>query len=114
MYPEDVARKGTHLAPFPELLPARIIKMYSFGSVPEAKFPGDVVLDPFGGIGTTAVAAKTLGRRYISIDISPEFTQFARARVQASTENRKFDIKLRRLADSEINLAKQISFSEQF
>ena len=52
----------------------RLIKMYSFGAAAEADFPGDVVLDPFGGYGTTALAAKTLGRQYISIDISEEFT----------------------------------------
>lgn len=112
MYPEDVARKGVHLAPFPELLPARLIKMYTFGSVHEAEFDGDIVLDPFGGIGTTAVAAKTLGRRYISIDISPEFTEFAKERVFGRAENRNYNIRLRRLADSEKNLSMQIRWAE--
>lgn len=107
MYPEDVARNGVHMAPFPELLPARLIRMYTFGGVPESDFPGDVVLDPFGGTGTTAVVAKILGRRYISVDISPVFTEIAQNRVADAVENRRYNIMLRRLADSEKNLATQ-------
>ena len=107
MYPEDVSRNGIHLAPFPELLPARFIKMYTFGQVSAHDFLGDIVLDPFGGVGTTAVAAKALGRRYISVDISPIFTEFADGRVANATENPQYDIKLRRLADSDRNLEQQ-------
>lgn len=107
MYPEDVARNGPHPAPFPELLPARLIKMYSFGAAPATGFPGDIVLDPFGGLGTTAVAAKTLGRQYISIDISPDFTAIAKRHVAVAVENRKYDIKLRRLSDPDKNLPQQ-------
>ena len=113
MYPEDVSRKGVHLAPFPELLPARLIRMYSFGEAPEAGFPGDVVLDPFGGVGTTAAMAKVLGRRYISVDISPLFSSLASERVNRTPFNAGYDVKLRRLADSERNLARQPSFLEE-
>jgi site-specific DNA-methyltransferase (adenine-specific) len=42
------------------------------------------VLDPFMGSGTTAVAAKKLNRQYIGIDISPDYCQMARKRVQCS------------------------------
>jgi DNA modification methylase len=101
IYPEDISRAGLHPAPFPELLPLRLVKMYTFGSVPERQFEGDIVLDPFGGTGTTAVAAKILGRRYISVDVSPRYTDFAIRRVQGSTENRTVDVCLKRLADSE-------------
>ena len=47
-------RRVGHPAPFPEELPRRLIKLYSY--------PGDLVLDPFAGSGTTLVAAKRLGR----------------------------------------------------
>ena len=103
IYPENVARSNGHPAPFPELLPARLIKMFSFGAVPEAEYNGDVVLDPFGGFGTTAIAAKTLGRQYISIDVSPAFTQQAVHNVSLRTENRAYDVKLRRLSDADRN-----------
>jgi hypothetical protein len=43
--------------------------------------PGDLILDPFCGSGTTLVAAKLAGRRYCGIDIKPEFVEYARERV---------------------------------
>lgn len=103
IYPENVARNTGHPAPFPELLPARLIRMFSFGATPEAGFAGDVVLDPFGGFGTTALAAKTLGRQYISIDISSSFTKQAIHTVSLRAENRNYDVKLRRLSDADRN-----------
>jgi site-specific DNA-methyltransferase (adenine-specific) len=44
--------------------------------------PGDLVLDPFAGAGTTAVAAKRLGRRYIAIEIDPSFHALSAARLK--------------------------------
>lgn len=45
--------------------------------------PNDLIFDPFCGSGTTCVAAKRLGRRYIGIDISEEYCQIARDRLAA-------------------------------
>jgi len=45
--------------------------------------PSDLILDPFCGSGTTCVAAKMLGRRYIGIDISPEYCKIAEERLKA-------------------------------
>jgi len=45
--------------------------------------PGDLILDPFCGSGTTCVAAKMLGRRYIGIDISEDYCRIARERLAA-------------------------------
>ncbi len=82
IYPEDVKRTGGHPAPFPVELPARLIAMYSFAAVPERDFQGDVVLDMFNGSGTTCVAAKQMGRRYVGIDACEEYNEFARNRLK--------------------------------
>lgn len=101
IYPEDVQRVGNHPAPFPVLLPARLIRMYSFASNHGVGFEGDIVLDPFVGSGTTAVAAKMLGRRYIGIEGSPRYATYAKERVNSTLEDRSFDIRLRRLSDGD-------------
>ena len=80
MYPEDVKREGDHPAPFPEKLPARLMRLYTYGAV--ADFPGEVVLDPFVGTGTTCAIAKSMGRRYIGIDIDPTYVKIAEKRVR--------------------------------
>lgn len=81
LYPEDVKR-AKHPAPFPESLPNRLIAMYTFGQHPESGFEGDLVLDPFNGTGSTTVAAKRLGRRYIGVDLSPDFCIMAQLRLK--------------------------------
>lgn len=59
------ARDRRHPAIFPAELAEKVIKYYSFVN--------DVVLDPFGGIGTTAKAAQKLNRRFCTIEISDEY-----------------------------------------
>lgn len=61
--PTVSAKRIGHEAPFPLELPRRLIKLYTY--------PGDVVLDPFCGSGTTLLAARRLGRRYIGVDRDP-------------------------------------------
>ena len=41
----------------------------------------DIILDPFIGTGTTAVAAKRLGRKYIGIELDPQYVQIAEAKL---------------------------------
>lgn len=54
---------------------------------------GDTILDPFAGSGTTCVAAKILGRKYIGIEINPVYAEIARKRVeQAQYEERLFAV----------------------
>ena len=67
--------KNPHPAPFPLWLPARVII-----AILGADAPG-VVLDPYVGSGTTAVAAKLLGHRYIGIDRSETYIQMAQDRL---------------------------------
>jgi DNA modification methylase len=80
MYPEDVRRDGDHPAPFPEKLPARLMRLYTHGAT--AHFPGETVLDPFVGTGTTCAVAKRMGRRYVGIDINPEYVKLAQQRLR--------------------------------
>lgn len=69
-------RRVGHPAPFPEELPRRLIKLYSY--------PGDLVLDPFVGSGTTLIAAARLGRRSLGIEISEEFCKLSVRNVTAA------------------------------
>jgi len=72
-FPPESARRVGHPAPFPVELPYRCIQLYTF--------KGDVVLDPFVGVGTTCVAAIISGRHFIGIDIEPEYVKRAEERI---------------------------------
>ena|SRR5438270_8078645 len=72
--PPASARRVGHPAPFPVELPRRIIELYTF--------KGDVVLDPFAGSGTTAVAAVLSGRRSVSYEINRRYAKLARGRIR--------------------------------
>lgn len=61
------AHDEKHPAIFPEELAAKVITYYSFID--------DVVLDPFAGVGTVGQAAAKLGRRFVLIEINPEYAQ---------------------------------------
>ena len=79
VYPTNVIHMATecsnknHSAAFPVPLPTWFVKLFTQ--------PGDTVLDPFIGSGTTAIAAKQLGCHYVGIDISKEYCQMAQKRV---------------------------------
>jgi site-specific DNA-methyltransferase (adenine-specific) len=62
-----------HPAPFPIELPERFIRLYTY--------VGDVVLDPFLGSGSTAVAAVRTGRHYVGYDTDPDYVAIAEARI---------------------------------
>jgi DNA modification methylase len=70
--PEHARRVG-HPAPFPVELPERLIQLYTYR--------GDVVLDPFLGSGSTAVAAVRTDRRYVGFDTDPEYVALAERRI---------------------------------
>ena len=80
-YPEDVwvvqREYWTGKLKTPTKLPLRLVeRILRFSSA-----EGDLVLDPFIGSGTVAVAAKRLGRRYLGFEIVPEYCEFARRRL---------------------------------
>jgi site-specific DNA-methyltransferase (adenine-specific) len=75
----QVARnKTTHPAVFPAELANRHISTWSN--------PGDIVLDPFVGSGTTAIEALRLNRHYIGFDISEEYCEMSRTRIQEASQ----------------------------
>jgi site-specific DNA-methyltransferase (adenine-specific) len=84
-FPDNVLHLATessnknHSAAFPTSLPEWFIKLFTK--------PEDIVLDPFLGSGSTAVAAKRTGRRYIGIEILKEFCQIAEQRVENEPPN---------------------------
>ncbi len=63
--------KNKHPAPFPIGLPTRCIESTN----------AEIILDPFSGSGTTALAARRLGRKFVGIDISPDYCQQAEERL---------------------------------
>lgn len=71
----ESAKKVGHPAPFPVELPYRLIQLFSF--------KGDVVLDPFMGSGTTAIAALKSERKFIGYELNPDYLQAAEARIAA-------------------------------
>jgi len=62
-------------------IPSKAIKILSYKN--------DIVLDPFTGSGTSLVAAETLDRRWIGIELSPNYTEVARKRVQGFVDQKK-------------------------
>lgn len=72
---------SAHSAPFPETIPARLIRYYTW--------PGDVVLDPFLGSGTTAIAALRAERGYIGIERNADYFALATERITAAELNHR-------------------------
>ncbi len=72
------AKRIGHPAPFPTALPYRFVQLLSF--------EGDIVLDPFMGSGTTAIAALKSNRHYVGFDTSADYTALAEKRIAAFKE----------------------------
>jgi DNA modification methylase len=91
VYPTNVLHLATessnkkHSAAFPISLPMWFIKLFTE--------EGDVVLDPFIGSGTTAVACREQGRHYIGIDIVKEYCELAERRLKEKFQPSLWDLK---------------------
>jgi site-specific DNA-methyltransferase (adenine-specific) len=72
-FPAESAHRVGHPAPFPIELPYRCIQLYSF--------KGDVVLDPFCGIGSTCLAALKSERHFVGYEINEEYVKAATKRI---------------------------------
>lgn len=78
--PASATRVG-HPAPFPVELPKRLIELYTYR--------GDLILDPFIGAGTTAVAAVRTGRRFTGFDTDASYIELAERRIADERERLK-------------------------
>jgi DNA modification methylase len=76
-FPAVSARVIGHPAPFPVALPYRLIQLYTYED--------DLVLDPFMGSGSTAVAALQGHRRFVGYEIEPEYVRLAEKRIRQFT-----------------------------
>ena len=72
-----IPKASDHPTPKPVKLLRKLIKIHSR--------PGDLILDPFAGGGSTGVACKELGRRYILIELEQRWCEMARGRIEAAT-----------------------------
>ena len=73
------ARQNNHIAMFPDELPRRLIKMFSF--------VGETILDPFMGSGTTNLAAKKLGRNSVGFEINPDFISIIKEKLEVNQKD---------------------------
>lgn len=76
--PAESATRVGHPAPFPVELPQRLIELFTYA--------GDLVLDPFMGAGSTALATVRTGRHYVGFDTDPEYVALARERIAAEVD----------------------------
>jgi len=80
----ESAKKVGHPAPFPVELPYRLIQLYTFKN--------DVILDPFMGSGSTAIAALNSSRSYVGYDIDPEYIKLAEERIAPHKNQIRMDL----------------------
>lgn len=83
MQPAKAKSEG-HPAPFPDEMPRRLIKLYSFY--------GDTVLDPFLGSGTTAKVALSLGRKAIGYELNADYTTLIKRKLNSVGHQYEIDI----------------------
>ena len=96
-------KQNGHVAMFPEELPKRLIKMFSF--------VGDTVLDPFLGSGTTSLVAKNLGRNSVGYEINRQFLPIIKGKIGAenSLNFNQDTVKYFRQKEKNIDFEKEIS-----
>jgi site-specific DNA-methyltransferase (adenine-specific) len=75
----SVQRNDYHEAMFPEKLVANCLKLYSF--------PGDTILDPFMGSGTTGAVAKKFGRNYVGKELEPKYVRMSEGRIASINDS---------------------------
>ena len=75
-FPAESAKRVKHPAPFPVELPKRLIELYTYAN--------EIVLDPFMGSGTTAIAAQNINRNWVGFETSQGYVKIANERLNKS------------------------------
>lgn len=97
----DIRDKDIHPAVFPIALPKKCIELFTH--------KGELILDPFVGIGTTLIAAKDLGRNAVGFDLNPRYIKFTNERLKESNLLLfKEDSKQIAICDDAINIPKYL------
>lgn len=94
-------KQDKHLAMFPEELPHRLIRMFSF--------PGETVLDPFMGSGTTALAARKLNRNSIGYEINSDFIPIIKEKIGADDAFTKVEIEIIKQPELKIDFVQRVN-----
>jgi len=90
----DIRNRDIHPAVFPIALPSKCIELFTH--------KGELVIDPFAGVGTTLVAAKDLGRNAIGFDLNKKYIAFTNKRLSQNKLNEK--TKQIAICDDSINI----------
>jgi len=100
----DIRDKDIHPAVFPIALPKKCIELFTH--------KGELVLDPFSGIGTTLIAAKDLGRNAIGFDLNKKYTEYAKKRLTQQQHQQEFEFEKTKqiiINDDSINIPKYLT-----
>jgi DNA modification methylase len=96
----DIRDKDIHPAVFPIALPKKCIELFTH--------KGELVLDPFSGIGTMLIAAKDLERNAIGFDLNKEYITFSKKRLSQAHLNFGEDTKQIPICDDSINISEYL------
>ncbi|MCK4829387.1 site-specific DNA-methyltransferase [bacterium] len=96
----DIRDKDIHPAVFPIALPARCIELFTH--------KGELVLDPFLGIGTTLIAARDLGRNAVGFDLSKKYIQSTKKRFAQQEMDFGDNVKQIAICDDALNIPKYL------
>ena len=97
----DIRDKDIHPAVFPIALPKKCIELFTH--------KGELVLDPFAGIGTTLIAARDLGRNAVGFDLNEKYIGFAKKRLSQALLNFNGNTKQIAICDDAINIPQYLN-----
>lgn len=97
----DIRDKNIHPAVFPIALPKKCIQLFTH--------QGELVLDPFVGIGTTLLAARDMGRNAVGFDLNQKYIEFTRQRLQQQSTLNFHNTTQLAICDDALNIPKYLA-----